>query len=358
MDLNLLLQGCRLATPQEKSELKAAWDTHVRVVIEDALRGAYDDCSAHVALRSFLWGQDKATWVASHMDRWREVFARGIDQAHYDRVIDFAKGDLEEGLDPAVYGLFFAKLADMINQRVLVAGDCAEDRRSAVFAVNRLMSAEATIASAAYAQAQETRTATTIASLTEDLRQGVGDTINGVAAASEELSATMQTIQANVGRNLDQAQTISSSVTTAVGQIDAFRSAITDIQALLKDIKTIASQTNMLALNATIEAARAGDAGKGFAVVAREVKELANATRGAAETIGGNTERLVGALGVVQGAFDDVSGQVGQMLTDMDETGAATQEQRLATDEIANRMGEVSGQVDTVIEGIKAQHTG
>jgi methyl-accepting chemotaxis protein len=61
---------------------------------------------------------------------------------------------------------------------------------------------------------------------------------------------------------------------------------------------------------------------------------------------------------MVQNAFGDVTGQVGQMLTDMDETGQATEEQRQATDEIATRMSEVSGQVDTVIEGIKAQHTG
>lgn len=356
MDLTLLLQGCRLAAAQDKAVLATAWSEHVSSVIEHALRAAYDECNAHGALRSFLWGQDKQTWVASHMDRWRDVFSRGIDQAHFDRVTEFARSDLEEGMDPAVYGLFFATLADRINDRLLMTGDPTDDRRSAVLAVNRLMSAEATIASSAYATAQEARTAAIVDSLTGQLRDGIGETINGVAAASEELSATMQTIQANVTRNLDQAQTISSTVTTAVGQIDAFRQAIDDIQGLLKNITTIASQTNMLALNATIEAARAGEAGKGFAVVAREVKELANGTRGAAETIGRNTARLAQALEVVQSAFGDVTDQVGRMLEAMDETDAATGEQRQATDEIATRMSAVSGQVDSVIGGIWAQH--
>ena len=357
MDLTLLLEGCRLSTTAEKLDLKRAWDDHVQQIIDDALRAAYDACSMHSGLRSFLWGQDKTTWVANHTDRWRAVFAKGIDQEHYDRVVEFAKGDLEEGLDPAVYGLFFAKLADMINERVLEVGECSASQRDSVFIVNRLMSAEATIATSAYTQALQTKTASTIASLTDDLRIGVGETINGVAAASEELSATMQTIQSNVTRNLDQTRTISDTVTTAVGQIEEFRRAIGDIQNLLKDIKGIASQTNMLALNATIEAARAGEAGRGFAVVAREVKSLANDTRSAADTISANTERLVDALGTVQEAFGDVTGQVDQMLTDMDETGAATEEQRLATDEIATRMSEVSGQVDTVIQGIHAQHS-
>lgn len=358
MELNLLLQGCKLGTPHEKAALREAWTSYVAPILDEALSDAYDECSRHAALKAFLWGQDRRTWVANHQERWRSVFNTGIDQAHVDRVMEFAKGDLDEGLDPAVYGLFFAKLSDLIGARILIVGECSAAQRDAVFAVNRLMSAEATIAQSAYTAALEARTASTINRLTEDLRVGVGETINGVAAASEELSATMQTIQANVSRNHGQAQTISSTVTTAVGQIDAFRSAIGEIEGLLKDIKTIASQTNMLALNATIEAARAGDAGKGFAVVAREVKSLANDTREAAETIGTDTQRLIDALSMVQNAFGDVTGQVGQMLTDMDETGQATEEQRQATDEIATRMSEVSGQVDTVIEGIKAQHTG
>lgn len=49
-----------------------------------------------------------------------------------------------------------------------------------------------------------------------------------------------------------------------------------DIDAVVRAIKAIASQTSMLALNASIEAHRAGIEGQGFRVVAESVRDLSN----------------------------------------------------------------------------------
>jgi len=69
---------------------------------------------------------------------------------------------------------------------------------------------------------------------------------------------------------------------------ERFTRIVQDTQTLhdsVAAIGKIVSTTNMLALNATIEASRAGNAGRGFAVVANEVRELANQTRAAVDSI-------------------------------------------------------------------------
>jgi methyl-accepting chemotaxis protein len=134
-----------------------------------------------------------------------------------------------------------------------------------------------------------------------------------------------------------------------VYRIDGMSREMDAIFGLLKNVDTIAEETNLLALNAAIEAARAGESGRGFAVVAAEIRNLARHSNQFNEQIGSHVERsrrsmeqlreLVGAM-----ASQDMSvalatkGDIDAMMT------------RLASND--RRSAEVTAQVASIAQGL------
>jgi methyl-accepting chemotaxis protein len=106
------------------------------------------------------------------------------------------------------------------------------------------------------ANAETTRQADRLAAQASEAAINGGQTVAGVVATMQEISAS------------------SRKIADIIGVIDG-----------------IAFQTNILALNAAVEAARAGEQGRGFAVVASEVRSLAARSATAAKEI----KSLIGA---------------------------------------------------------------
>ena len=124
----------------------------------------------------------------------------------------------------------------------------------------------------------------------------VSDGVQTVAAATEELSVSINEINRQVTGSADAAARAAGDAATTDATVQRLAQATGRIGDVVQLITSIAAQTNLLALNATIEAARAGDAGRGFAVVAGEVKALAAQTARATGEIATQIEAMRGAV--------------------------------------------------------------
>ncbi|GAB2178063.1 methyl-accepting chemotaxis protein [Dongia sp. agr-C8] len=160
--------------------------------------------------------------------------------------------------------------------------------------------------------------------------------VQTVAAATEELSASISEITRRVTASSDGAKNAVSEAEQTTRIFDALASAASRIGDVVSLIEQVASQTNLLALNATIEAARAGEAGRGFAVVAQEVKNLANQTATATQEIAGLVNEIQSTSQSAVSAIKGVSSAIGRISEDTIAISAAVEEQGAATHEIAN----------------------
>ena len=254
-------------------------------------------------------------------------------------------------------------------------------------------------------QARREERARRMEEMTGDFDLKVTERLHTVSAASTELQATAVTLTntakmaqektANVSAAIEQAsanvQTVASAADELSGSITEINRQMTQTTAIVQEavqesktaenlvrdlasaaqkvgevvglITDIAEQTNLLALNATIEAARAGDAGKGFAVVASEVKNLANQTAKATESITQQITGIQGATGQAVSAIERIGRTIAQVDEISSSVASAVEEQGAATKEIARNVEEAAQGANQVAENVvgvneAAQETG
>jgi methyl-accepting chemotaxis protein len=162
--------------------------------------------------------------------------------------------------------------------------------------------------------------------------------VGTVAAATEELTASINNISQQVTRSADIAGKAADEARRTNAVVEGLAAGTQKIGEVVTLIQNIASQTNLLALNATIEAARAGEHGRGFAVVASEVKALANQTAKATEEISAQVHSIQTATGEAVSAIQAIGGTIAEIDSISNEIATAVEQQGLATREISGNV--------------------
>ena len=173
-----------------------------------------------------------------------------------------------------------------------------------------------------------------------------------VAAAAEELTASINEISQQIARSASITQGAVQKAQAADSTIKQLSQSAEKINEIVGVIGNIAGQINLLALNATIESARAGEAGKGFAVVASEVKTLANQTSKATDEISKQIGDITNVINAVVAALTDIQTTINEMGGISSTIASAMEEQGAATKEIARNIQMTSSKVQEVSANI------
>jgi methyl-accepting chemotaxis protein len=236
-----------------------------------------------------------------------------------------------------------------------------------------------------------------IATTTQRVAQGTAtqsDATSSIAAALEELSVSVDHLaemakassgvaeqtyrfaldgERQVHEAVGEINMIATEVRSACEQMLSLDAKANEISSIVKVIQEIANQTNLLALNAAIEAARAGETGRGFAVVADEVRKLAESTTLATGDIekmivtlqgetGSITHRMKNMLPQVERstesarlaatALETISQSSNEILQGARDSVHATDEQRIAATQIAQRVEQIAQMVEETNEAM------
>ncbi len=184
------------------------------------------------------------------------------------------------------------------------------------------------------------------------LMNDISSNIHTLAAASEELLASINDISQNTNESTDVVEMAFNTAKDTQSLIKHLGDKSEEIGNVIQVITSIAEQTNLLALNATIEAARAGEAGKGFSVVANEVKELSQQTAKATEEI---TKQITSIQEYTKSSVKGV-GEISEVISNVknnsEAIAQAIDEQSATTSNISENIQGLTSSTDEISESI------
>ncbi|MET3734987.1 methyl-accepting chemotaxis protein [Pseudomonas sp. UYEF17] len=230
-------------------------------------------------------------------------------------------------------------------------------RQVAVVAASVSASAETLVgASAQVAESSSAQTgAVGVVSMTiEQMSASIAAISNHAQSLRGSAEASLRGTQDGhlaLSRLLENIDSVRLAFLAIRGSVGAFVESTSAITASITQVKDLSAQTNLLALNAAIEAARAGESGRGFSVVADEVRQLAQRSAQAANSINDLTVNLEGQSEAVGDALH--AGTVA-----LDDSGRLLSELESTLQQAADLVGNSTKGVDQIADAVSVQSEG
>lgn len=178
--------------------------------------------------------------------------------------------------------------------------------------------------------------------------------VTAAAAATDEFALSIGEISRQASASASLARDASDLVSDANTKMSELSQAALEIGEIVELIQTIAQRTNLLALNASIEAARGGEAGRGFAVVASEVKELATQTSAATSSV---TEKITAMQDSTRSSADDLGtivNRIGELEQAAVVIASAVDQQSISGEDLARNIDTVAAGATQVSDRLEA----
>lgn len=204
------------------------------------------------------------------------------------------------------------------------------------------------VAQGAQAQAQETEESAYIINdnveQIEKLAEAGKNSRDNLENAVENIRSSTQAV-VKVNKRIGGVKSAFANVNKLGQQLSE---KIETIMGIVDTVEDIAEQTNLLSLNASIEAARSAENGRGFTVVAEEVRELAEESQTAVETIRKN-------LGEFTEHVETLSSSISEQYSNLEQSNEALANVTESSNNATSDIEAASNQVVEIVDSLNSE---